>query len=79
MKAPAPSVINHRKLKMDDMHPEIARNQNYDDYYANYSEDVHSAALQLPDKHASRVHIGLLSLIEKLESTSPCYHLLRYP
>jgi hypothetical protein len=27
------------------MDPEIARNQNYDDHYANDSEDVHSALL----------------------------------
>ncbi len=43
MKAPpAPSVINHRKLKVDAMHPEVAGDQNYDDHHANYSEDVHS-------------------------------------
>jgi hypothetical protein len=61
---PAPSMINHRKLKVDDMHPEIASDQNYDDHYANYSEDVHRVVLQLPDKceaceHASRIQIGL--------------------
>jgi hypothetical protein len=27
------------------MDPEIARNQNHDDHYANDSEDVHSALL----------------------------------
>jgi hypothetical protein len=31
------------------MDPEIARNQNYDDHYANDSEDVHSALLPLHD------------------------------
>ena len=30
------------RSKAKAMHPEIARNQNYDDHYANYSEDVHS-------------------------------------
>ena len=54
------SVINHRKLKVDDMHPEIAGDQNYDDHYANYSEDVHSVVLQLPDnsvRGASTPHV----------------------
>ena len=27
--------------KAKSMHPEIARNQNYNDHYANDSEDVH--------------------------------------
>jgi hypothetical protein len=31
------------------MDAEIARNQNYDDHYANDSEDVHSALLPLLD------------------------------
>ena len=31
------------------MHPEIARNQNYDDHYANDSKYVHSALLPLDD------------------------------
>ena len=61
MKAPpAPSVINHRKLKVDAMHPEVAGDQNYDDHYANYSEDVHSVVLQLPDnsvRRASTPHV----------------------
>jgi hypothetical protein len=55
-------MIKHRILEVDAMHPEVARDQNYDDHYANYSEDVHRVALQLPDKHASRVHIGLVDL-----------------
>ena len=61
MKTPrTPSVINHRKLKVDDMHPEIASHQNYDDHYANYSEDVHSVVLQLADdsvRRASTRHV----------------------
>ena len=54
------SVINHRKLKVDDMHPEIAGDQNYDDHYANYSEDIHGVVLQLPDnsvRQASTPHV----------------------
>jgi hypothetical protein len=31
------------------MDPEIARNQNYDDNYANDGKDVHSALLPLHD------------------------------
>ena len=50
MKTPrVPSVINHRKSKGAAMDPEVAGDQNYDHYYANYSEDVHSVVLQLPD------------------------------
>jgi hypothetical protein len=44
---PALVVINHRKLKVDDMYPEVSGNQNYDDHYANYSEDVHVVVLPL--------------------------------
>jgi hypothetical protein len=36
------------------MDPEIARNQNYDDHYANDSEDVHSALLPFHDDTARR-------------------------
>jgi hypothetical protein len=36
------------------MDPEIARNQNYDDHHANYSEDVHSALLPFHDDSARR-------------------------
>ena len=67
------------------MHPEVAGDQNYDDHYANYSEDVHSVVLQLPDngvRRASTPHvynIGLLSLKENLGSITPYYHRLRYP
>jgi hypothetical protein len=64
MKAsPAPGVINHRKLKVDAMHPEVAGNQNYDDHHADYSEDVHSVVLQLGDysvKRASTLHVCTL-------------------
>jgi hypothetical protein len=36
------------------MDPEIARNQNYDDHYANDSEDVHSALLPFHDDSVQR-------------------------
>ena len=51
---PALVVINHRKLKVDDMYPEVSGNQNYDDHYANYSEDVHGVVLPLRDNGARR-------------------------
>ena len=34
------------RSKAKAMDPEIARNQDYDDHYANDSEDVHSALLR---------------------------------
>ncbi len=46
---PALGVINHRNLEVDAMNPEVTGDQNYDDHYANYSEDVHNVVLQLPD------------------------------
>ena len=55
-----PSVVNHRKSKVDAMHTEVAGDQNYDDHYANYSKDVHSVVLQLPDnrmRRASTPHV----------------------
>lgn len=61
MKAsPAPCVINHCKLQVNAMHPEVARDQNYDDHDTNYSEDVHSVVLQFPDnsvRRASTLHV----------------------
>jgi hypothetical protein len=42
------------------MHTEVAGDQNYDDHYANYSEDVHSVVLQLPYncvRRASAPHV----------------------
>jgi hypothetical protein len=36
------------------MHPEIARNQNYDNHYANDSKYVHSALLPLDDDGTRR-------------------------
>lgn len=58
MKAPpAPGTINQVNLKVDELHPEVAGDQNYDDHYANYSEDVHSGGLQLPDSSVTRAKI----------------------
>jgi hypothetical protein len=57
--SPAPGVINHRKLKVDAMHHEVAGDQHYDDHNANYSEDVHGA-LPVPDnsvRRASTLHV----------------------
>ena len=36
------------------MRPEIARNQNYDDHYANDSKYIHSALLPLDDDGTRR-------------------------
>ena len=43
------------------MHPEIARNQNYDDHYADDSKDVHSALLLHSDvlRMSAAMDIGL--------------------
>ena len=38
------------------MDTEITRNQNYDDHYADDSEDVHSALLPFHDDSARRAH-----------------------
>jgi hypothetical protein len=38
------------------MDSKVARNQNYDDHYANDSEDVHSALLPFHDDSAQRAH-----------------------
>jgi hypothetical protein len=43
------------------MDPEIARNQNYDDHYANDSEDVHSALLPFYDDAARRARTPSVS------------------
>src|SRR5664279_837702 len=39
------------------MDPEIARNPNYDDHYADDSKDVHSAALTFNNDRALRIPI----------------------
>ena len=43
------------------MDPEIARNQNYDDHYANDSENVHSALLPFHDDSARRARTPSVS------------------
>ena len=48
------------------MDPEIARNQNYDDHYANDSEDVHSALLPFHDDSARRARTTSVSAAIKL-------------
>jgi len=48
------------------MDPEIARNQNYDDHYANDSEDVHSALLPFHDDSARRARSAYVSVAIKL-------------
>ena len=48
------------------MDPEIARNQNYDDHYANDSEDVHSALLPFHDDSARRARSPYVSAAIKL-------------
>ena len=48
------------------MDPEIARNQNYDDHYANDSEDVHSALLPFHDDSARRARTPYVSAAIKL-------------
>ena len=42
------------RSKAKAMDPEIARNQNHDDHYANDSENVHSALLPLHDDSPRR-------------------------
>ena len=48
------------------MDPEIAGNQNYDDHYANDSEDVHSALLPFHDDSARRARSSYVSAAIKL-------------
>ena len=42
------------RSKADAVDPEIPRNQNYDDHYADDSEDVHSAALTFKNNGGAR-------------------------
>jgi hypothetical protein len=49
------------RSKAKAMDPEIARNQNYDDHYANDSEDVHSALLPFHDDSAPRARSPYVS------------------
>src|ERR1700745_4295985 len=45
----SPLKTGFARSKAKAMDPEIARNQDYDDHYANDSEDVHSALLPFHD------------------------------
>lgn len=51
------------------MDPEIARNQNYDDHYANDSEDVHSVLLPFHDDSVRRARSLYVSVAIKLIAT----------
>ena len=46
------------RSKAKAMHPEIARNHNYDDHYANDSKDVHSALLHDDGARRARSHVS---------------------
>ena len=48
------------------MDPEIARNQNYDNHYANDREDVHSALLPFHDDSVRRARSSNVSAAVKL-------------
>ena len=48
------------------MDPEVARNQNYDDHYANDGEDVHSVLLLFHDESARRARSPYVSAAIKL-------------
>jgi hypothetical protein len=45
------------RSKAQAMHPEIACNNNYDDYYANDREDVHWSLLPLRNGTARRDNV----------------------
>jgi hypothetical protein len=53
------------------MDPEIARNQNYDDHHANYSEDVHSPLLPFHDDSTRRARTPSVSAAIKLKASFP--------
>jgi hypothetical protein len=56
-----PFKTGFARSKAKAMDPEIARNQNYDDHYANDSEDVHSALLPFHDDSARRARTPSVS------------------
>jgi hypothetical protein len=62
-KKPATGFAGSKAKAMD---PEIAGNQNYDDHYANDSEDVHSALLPFHDDSARRARSPYVSAAIKL-------------
>jgi len=61
-----PFKTGFARSKAKAMDPEIARNQNYDDHYANDSEDVHSALLPFHDDSARRARTPYVSAAIKL-------------
>ena len=61
-----PFKTGFARSKAKAMDPEIARNQNYDDHYANDSEDVHSALLPFHDDSAPRARSSYVSAAIKL-------------
>ena len=64
---PAPPFkTGFARSKAKAMDPEIARNQNYDDHYANDSEDVHSALLPFHDDSVRRARSSYVSIAIKL-------------
>ena len=61
-----PFKTGFARSKAKAMDPEIARNQNYDDHYANDGEDVHSALLPFHDDSARRARTPSVSAAIKL-------------
>src|ERR1700736_2363401 len=76
-----PSKTGFVRSKAKAMDPEIARNQNYDDHYANDSEDVHSALLPFHDDSARRARSMMIArrALAQLASTSHFYRHRLYP
>ena len=66
-----PSKPGFARSKAKAVDPEIARNQNYDDHYANDSEDVHSVY--------SRFMMIARGVLAQLASTSHFYRHRLYP
>jgi hypothetical protein len=64
-----PLKTGFARSKAKAMDPEIARNQNYDDYYANDSEDVHSALLPFHDDSAWRARSPYVATASKLNAS----------
>ena len=61
-----PFKTGFARSKAKRMDPEIARNQNYDNHYANDSEDVHSVLLPFHDDSAQRARSSYVSVAIKL-------------
>ena len=63
--------VGFARSKAKAMDPEIARNQNYDDHYANDSEDVHSALLPFYDDSAGCARTPYVSAAIRVNSIIP--------